>query len=90
MVKFSSDLLFLMLLCFGWVQLAVLLHMASAGEGIQRGWMLSLARLVPQMEWLEWLAMLAGSFHMVSTPSLFFEWLDPKKVKMGSSKTLRV
>lgn len=59
-------------------------------EGIQQGWMLSLARLVPQMEWLEWLAMLAGSFHMVSTPSLFFEWLDPKKVKMGSSKTLRV
>lgn len=30
------------------------------------------------------------SLHMVSTPSLFFEWLDPKKVKMGSSKTLRV
>ena len=30
------------------------------------------------------------SLHIVSTLSLFLEWLDPKKVKMGSSKTLRV
>ena len=30
------------------------------------------------------------SLHMVSTSSLFFEWLDPKRVKMGSSKILRV
>ena len=30
------------------------------------------------------------SLHIVCTLSLCLEWLDPKKVKMGSSKTLRV
>lgn len=28
--------------------------------------------------------------HMISSPGLFLKWLDPKKMKMGASKTLKV
>lgn len=72
MVKNSSYLLFLLLLCFGWVQLGSSapygVSWGHSLEDIQRGWMLLLACLVPQMEWLEWVVMLAESLSTLSLP----------------------